>query len=110
MPKKIKFESAIFLFLFHGINSIKKNEKFKKNEKKILKSLKQLEFKKDGRIINIYFKYSSEKIYLMDFSSCNLYIRGDSRKKDGQTKLMEVENKLFFENEFEKFINYNFNI
>ena len=110
MPKKIKFESAKFLFLFHGISSIKKNEKFKKNEKKILKSLRELEFKKDGRIINIYFKYSSEKIYLMDFSVCNLYIRGDSRKKKEQTKLMEIENKLFFENEFEKFVNYNFNL
>lgn len=110
MPKKIKFESAKFLFLFHGINSIKKNKKFKKNEKKILKSLKQIEFKRDGQKINIFLKYSSNKIYMMDFSCCNLYIRGDSKKKFEQTKLMEFENKLFFENEFEKFINYNLNL
>ena len=44
----------------------------------------------------------------MDYSKCNLDIRGDSKKKYSETKLLEAKNKLFFEEEFENFINYNY--
>ena len=108
MPKKIKFESAKFLFLFHGINSLDKKSNLRKIKEQILVTLNQLEFKKNGSFINIYFKQSSNRVYSMDYSKCNLYIRGDSKKKYSETKLLEAKNKLFFEEEFENFINYNY--